>query len=245
MPSSVMSGGTNRSARNANSYDSLDDAEADADVVVPVDFGTPERNGSPTFFVQKIEDVVTVDKSMLINHVKIWLNNLVDLRDYDLTKGHVVCGGQAFLVTLPSIPFFRRDETDVKSWLETREKTRCPTSKYNYVSSVLTIAKAPERLLMKYLFVFPAGMICSAVMTSDLPPTTDQKCKLEMRQLEFKFTTGKAAANGKGGTMKNCKQEQQFGFWLLRIISIEAKPLAGAKVDDEDDLEDAFSGMKV
>jgi hypothetical protein len=236
-PPSVNSN-TSRLGYRPSVYASLDDAELDADQIIRVDFDKPEKNGSPLFYLQEVTNVKSEDGKVLISKLMVVLNSLTDLRDYELTKGTVVCDGAAFLVCLPSLPFFRRNEKSIKAQFE-KEAARCLRTEEEYLGTVLPIAANPERLLTKYLFVMPEGCIVSGDMGSEVYPASDYLSHLFIRPHNAQFTTG--AVNNQ----KNREQTWYTGYWMLRIVSAGTAPLEEATDQREPDLEDGFAGMRV
>lgn len=231
--SSSKGGATNK----AELWETLDDAKDEVNFVIEVDFDTPEANGGPMFFVQATGQI-DIGKE-IITEVRFYLNSLVDLRDFDFTKGKVVCQGRAFLITIPAIPFYRRTSKEVKEFFNNHESVRCPNTENNYVTEINDIAKDMDRLLVQYLFVMPHGTIISANLNSDFQPTADQKCKLLLRKQKLDFETGKE------GKKKKRNQEQNFGFWVTRMIKAKRDMLSDEEADSDSDLEGAFAGMKV
>jgi hypothetical protein len=230
---------TSRTGQGPAEFGSIDEARLDADYVVEVDFNKPEKNGAPMFYLQEIVKVKSTDGKCLIWKAKIWANNLVDLRDFELTKGTVVCEGLGFMVKLPAVPYFRRNEKSIKEFNETKEAVRCSRTEEDYLGNVLSIASDPERLMIKYLFVMPDGYVVSANMESELSPNGDQKCKLFIRDHSEQYETGKDAKK------KTREQTWYIGYWMLRIVSMGTCPLQNVADESDSDLEDGFSGMKI
>lgn len=232
---------TSRTGQGPATYGSMDEAELDADFVIKVDFDQPEKNGAPLFWLQEIAKVKSDDGKVLIWKAKILINNVMDLRDFELTKGTVVCEGLGFLVKLPALPFFRRNEKSINDFHSTKEAVRCTRTEEDFLGAALSIASDKERLMIKYLFVMPDDYVVSADMNSERAPTCDQKCKLKVREYTEKYETpGKA-----GAAMKKWQQTWYPGFWMLRIVSKGTSPLQTQANDSDDDLEDGFAGMKI
>jgi hypothetical protein len=219
-------------------YGSIEEAEMDADVIIRVDFGKPQKNGAPLFYVQEIPNVKSDDGRVLISKAKITLNNLTDLRDYEQTKGIVVCEGQAFLVRIPALPFYRRSEKEILDQYA-KEAVRCARTEEDYLANVLSIASDPEQLTTKYLFIMPEDYIVSGDMTSDVYPSGDYNCQLLTRPWKTKFT------RGEGARAKEYEHMYCPGFWLLRIVSAGSAPLREAESEQELGFEDSFAGMQI
>jgi hypothetical protein len=224
--------------KKKNLYASLEEAQEAADEVVEVDFEYPERNGAPTFFLQ-LTDSVPVDTNgttkELVSQVKVHLNHLVDVADFDTLTAILVAEGRALLVKLPVLPHFRRNPTHIKT-ANRLEQFPCEPSNNEYLICVNAIIADENRLYKQYLFVWPDDMVCSTRMESDSPPVADEKIQIKLRKVLLEYTVGK----------KNVKEVFYPGFWLLRVISDTKKVLEEAEVEaDVNDLEDLFGGMHV
>lgn len=217
-------------------FETLEEAVEQCWQVVFVDFLSPEDNGPPLFTVEKLLQITSPSGKETTTQVKVHLNSLVDLRDYKATKGKVVLGGAGFLVSMPKVPFFRRDKKDVET-AHNKEQNPCANTQNSWTTFANKISRkdSVDRLMMKILFVFPNEMRVSADLDSKEAPMKDQKAKLFMREVPCDFI-----AAGKRWT-----PTQNPGFWLLRVISEEAGNLTDSGDESEDSLGDALSGMKL
>lgn len=237
--SSTMSssrGSSKGSKASKDEFTSLEDAvdTVGSSNVTLVDFNFPEDNFPPLFMVQKLLQVETPSGEEIITQVKVHLHSLVDLRDYKHTKGKVVCGGRALLVTMPKVPFFRHNEEDVQM-AHSKEANKCKITQNAYTSFANAVAKDQDRLMMRRLFVFPNEGIVSANLVSDDEPKADQKVKLTMRKVPTQFKVGDKVE----------KPVQNPGFFLLRLISEEAGELRNKAEESDDELQNAFDGMNM
>lgn len=207
MPSSTTSGKTGASGMTNDEFETLQQAMDECWQVVMVDFAYPEDNGPPLFTVEKLLQIKSPSGRETTSQVKVHLNSLVDLRDYKATKGKVVLGGAGFLVTMPKIPFYRRDKKDVET-AHSKEMDPCANTQNSWTTFAHKISRKEnaDRLLMKVLFVFPNEMLVSADLDSKEAPTKDQKSKLFMREVPCDFTAGG----------KRYQPTQNPGFWLLQ-----------------------------
>jgi len=213
----------------------LRDAIEDADMTVFVDLTYPETNGAPLFAVQALRMIDSPSGNELTSQLKVHLHSLIDLRDFSLTKGTVICNGGALLVMIPRVPFYRR-HTETVDVMHKAEKKKCANTQKAYTTFVNDLNKDESRIMMKILFVMPQGTVVSANLDSGLTPTSDQKVKLAMRKQKCDFETGS------GAKAVQRTQEQNSGFWLLRIVSERAGVLQEEAQVDEDDLDAAFDG---
>jgi hypothetical protein len=214
----------------------LDDAIMAASVHHNVDFAHPERHGAPTFFLQFTEQVPTKDGKELYQEIKIWLNDLPDLRDHERYQAQVVCQGRAILVTLPAVPFFRRNLVEVNHLFK-MEGERCENSENSYTSAMNAIMKDPERSVVKHLFELPEDMIVTSDLDSDVPPRADEKADLRLRRLPSKCKVGKKLI---------MEQNKIFiiGYWRFRVVTDDKVVLCTEEEEARDELESMFSGMK-
>jgi hypothetical protein len=201
-----------------------------------VDFAYPEHYG-PTFFVQLTDQVKTKNHKELYEEVKIWVNDVTDLRDYENYYAHVVCQGRAILVTIPSIPYFRRDKKEIKI-LFGLEAVRCTNSENTYTTAVNAIIKDPSRYLSTHLFELPGDMVVTSNLQSDIPPRGDEKAEFRLRQFSSTAKVGKK-------TSKYQTKEFTPGYWRFRVIADDKLVLSDDEEEEEPDLEDMFKGMKV
>jgi hypothetical protein len=238
MASSIPSsrGSSQRSKASKDEFTSLEDAvdSVGHGNVTLVDFNFPEDNFPPLFMIQKLLQIETPSAREIITEVKVHLNSLVDLRDYKYTKAKVVCGGRALLVTMPKVPFFRRNEVDVKM-AHSKEAVKCKITQNSHTSFANVVANDQDRLMLRHLFVFPNEGIVSADLESDDPPKGDQKVKLTMRKVPTKCYVGE----------EEVQPVQNPGFFLMRLISEEAGVLRDQGEESDDDLQNAFTGMEM
>ena len=88
----------------------------------------PERNEAPYFFVQWKDEIpvrTLAGGKEMVDQVRIYINQMSDLQDWELMSVMTVCDGQAFLVSLPVMPQFHYNPKDVKALYESTEDTVC------------------------------------------------------------------------------------------------------------------------
>ena len=244
---SVASGVTNARSKGIprikpQKYETLQDAIDDSHAHWVLSFEYPEWNGAPYFFVQRTDEIpvrTLAGGKEMVDQVRIYINQMSDLRDWELMSAMTVCEGQAFLVTLPVMPKFRYNPKDVKALYENTEDTaRCSQTEANYLASVKAIAKDDDRLLMKCLFICPEGMIWTANMQNDQRPTTDEKARITFGEVEIDYKAGK--------NKSTFSVIGRPGSFVLRVFKEEKKEIESDNDSDEsEDLDGLFQGMKI
>ena len=244
---SVASGVSNARSKGiprikAQKYETLQDAIDDSHAHWVLNFEYPERNGAPYFFVQRTDEIAVrtlAGGKEMVDQVRIYINQMSDLRDWELMSAMTVCEGQAFLVSLPVMPKFRYNPKDVKALYENTEDTvRCAQTEANYLASIKAIAKDDDRLLMKCLFICPEGMIWTANMQNDQRPTTDEKARITFGEVEIDYKAGK--------NKSNFSVIGRPGSFVLRVFKEEKKEIESDNDSDEsEDLDGLFQGMKI
>jgi hypothetical protein len=112
-----------------------------ADEVIHIDLDFPERHGG--FFVHVVSNVKTTTGSELIDKLKIMLPHVTDIRDFKDIEGHVVLNGRAFLVSMPTLPYFLLDDYED---LWELEKTPCPRTEETHAIAVNQIRKTARQM---------------------------------------------------------------------------------------------------
>jgi hypothetical protein len=230
----------------AQKYETLEDAIEDAHVHWVLNFEFPEQNGAPSFFVQRTDDIAintAAGGKEMVDQIRIYINHISDMRDWEKITGTTVCEGQAFLLTIPVMPKFRSNAKDVKALFQNEEdEFRCAQSEANYLASVKSIVKDEKRGLMRCLFVCPDGMVLTADMQNDKRPSTDEEnVQINICEMEIDYTAGK------GKFQEDYNAICRPAFFIFRVFKEEKKEIESDAESEvsEDDLKRAFGRMKL
>jgi hypothetical protein len=207
------------------------------DDVYVLDFDNPEANGFGVLAF-KIEDIRSADRRFLYDKAKLILTNAVtDLADIPRIAGTIILGGQAFHLSMPSVPKFMKEQYES---LFDLEQVCCAKTEEQYELHINRIANNKGCSKHTALFVLPDGFAFSDdFMTADASPSImDQNMRINMRVL------GVDKAIEPGG--KSMVQTFYPGFFELRVLSCNAAPKQlKPKSKTAASFTSYFSGMKV
>ena len=219
-------------------FKNLEEAIEMCDFVSYADFDHPEALGHGLTINEHKNSLIIRGFGKAVQNDRVKITNLfMDLRDYELTHGMIVLGGQAFLVRRPSLPtFVREDNSDLLS-LEAADECIDKVQE-DMAKQCNAVRKDADRFFHTILIVMPEGVICTTDMFSLVPtaPTYDSKVRLFLREFGRAFQATKATAG---------KSAQLFypGHWTLRVVN-DASNNTLVEADDEvHDLSNAFEGM--
>ena len=211
-----------------------------ADETIYLDLDDQYPNGD-RFFVHSVRDVVTRSSAkqtdLLVDHVKVCLQCVDDLRDFQYYSAKLVLEGQALLVLKPFVPhYLLHDFEDFYNI----EKNACERAKLAHALIADRIIEEESPRLKSYLLVFPNGITCSADFTSCGATTHDEKVELQLRNKTH------ASELGKGKYKKKVTQHFSIMYWLVRIVGSERRVFKKALGDDDDDdYNRSMKGMKL
>ena len=209
----------------------LEDAIEFADDVVDVDFEYPERNNQGLYICQ-IDKVETPKE--LITKLRVLIPDIVDLRDFKSIKGLIVCGGSAFLIFRPSLPFALLNGIDDFFSIE---KNPCTRTQQDMKATMTNIRGDKARQFRSILLVFPNDVSLTSDWTDNIP-RVDKKSKLNLRIVQLK----KHKIDDKG------KQAVQYfypAYWEMRMVIGNRRDVFEGEEEDDDDLAAAMEGQKI
>lgn len=198
-----------------------------------IEEGYPEKHG-PFWWAQITEKVVSENKAVRFDKLKLQLNHVVDIRDLPLITATLVLNGEAILVEMPAVPAFLLKEYEAFLEMDT---TPCSKTVEQHKVMANKILKDPDRKMHSVLFVLPEGMACSLDFSSveSVPPVVDKEVIVLMRKWKA------VSDQGKSGTFS---QLIYPGYWELRILDVAPDALTIEEKEERSFL-DYFTGMKM
>lgn len=224
---------TDKIKSGGNVFKTLEEAIEAADEVIDVDFDFPERNNQGLFIAKT--DKVKTNKE-LISKLRILIPDIIDLRDCRNVKGMIVCGGRAFFVVRPNLPFFLVNKT--RSMFDVEEDP-CERTCDDMKSTMNKIKKDDSRSLRSMLVVFASDISLTPDFT-DTIPRKDKKCKLWLRivdtQAQEKLEPGESS--------KSARQCFHPCHWEARILVGERVDELTSDEESDDNIAAAMKGQK-
>ncbi|CAB9510683.1 unknown protein [Seminavis robusta] len=190
-------------------FKNMTEAEESVDWVIDIDTDYPESHGHG-LSVHCIEQGLLVENAsgkVKADTLKIYLENFVDLNDYDHYQGTIVLKGEGFLISKPSTPSYMLNHHQDLHALESEFNQNVADEHSAWITA---INKDKSRQTKTILLVMPQGITVTTDMKGLEPkaPDGDLYCKLHLRELQCEDKVEERAV------------EQLFfpGFWNLRII---------------------------
>ena len=210
--------------------------------VIHVDWTRPEEHMAPIFFLHLATNCLNESKTAHFDRIRIWLPTIFDLRDLSRITGKNVVGGAAFLVSLPSVPWFMLK--DHKLLHDDTKRSYCERTKLDHAEVANDIADDEERCVTYYLFIMPEDTLCNANLEKWLPPNSDQRVRIKLKQ-DHRYRTVVTVGNSK------TTEDQAFspGYFDLRVteekervVDPDSKPAPKESIST---LADYFEGSCV
>ena len=203
------------------------------DAVKVLDLDMPERLGD-NLFIQEITEIDSEDGKYSLDKLKISLYHVIDMKDYKKYSLMAVCEPSALLITMPSIPDFFHSKHKKLAKLN---RERCKRTERITSKQMTAIEKDPPRLTRSFLVVLPEGMVVTNDFGKDpMLPTQDMKVGYALRTF--------IDTDILGSKKKETKQQFNYIFWTLRIISSDDNELEHSEDSaSEDSLAALFAGQ--
>ena len=128
--------------------------------VIHVDWTRPEEHMAPIFFLHLATNCLNESKTAHFDQIRIWLPTIFDLRDLSCITGKNVVGGAAFLVSLPSVPWFMLKDHNLLH--DDTKRSYCERTKLDHAEVANKIVEDEERCVTYYIFIMPEDTLCNA-----------------------------------------------------------------------------------
>jgi hypothetical protein len=218
--------------------------------VAPIiaDLEHPENNGGELYVVDAPDETTPNGEEQIdLMKIAMVIPDLQDYKDKKLT-GHVILGGRAFLVSLPSVPAWMVNKMDA---LLGKERGYNKIDGFDQGMKKMTAMMGSEheaktRKVRHILLVFPEDVVISANMKDHAPPADTcaiHKAGLRIRSINPTTVEGVKIQDDDRAKVQN----HYIGHWILRVVSRKQTWLVAQRpvrsVDEDDDLAQSFGGM--
>ena len=217
--------------------------------VAPIiaDLEHPENNGGELYVVDAPDETTPNGEEQIdLMKIAMVIPDLQDLKDKKLT-GHVILGGRAFLVTMPSVPAWMVSKVDALIGKETGYNKIAGFDQGLKKMTAMMGSKheAETRKVRHILLVFPEDVVVSANMKDHAPPADNcaiQKAAVRSRSINPTTVEIRIQDDDRAKV-----QNHYIGHWILRVVSRKQTWLVAQRpvrsVDEDDDLAQSFGGM--
>ena len=145
----------------------------------------------PMLWIQLVDNINSLNNKFQYKKCKVMLaRGVANLSDIPLHTGMNVLDGQGFLVTVPSLPSYMKNNF---TQLLQAEKTKCSKTLDSHKKHITAIQSDPSRATFMYLLWLPNSMrFCLDFDNIDAPPlSVEKQVRIQMREVKCITKVGK------------------------------------------------------